>query len=131
LLAHAIGQTATLLLQIVRHPRPLAQLYDDRIVDRQATKRMPIGSQAVRHHMCVTPIVFGTGDGEAIPAAIELLRIDRIDLKASLQQRLDYRPVRHLNGDSHHLPLVGSRDGHHWLAASGHDLHRMLCRRRQ
>src|SRR5882672_7672350 len=43
LLTHAAGQTSAFLLQLVGHPRPLAQLHNHWLVVRQAPKGVPIG----------------------------------------------------------------------------------------
>ena len=105
LLANAIGQSAALALQIVGHPRPLAQLDDERIVDRQPTECVPIGTQAIRQHMGVTPVVLGAGDREAVSEPVELLGVDRVDLEAALQQGFDHGPVRHFDGDGNRARL--------------------------
>jgi hypothetical protein len=57
LLAHAIGQTTALLLQVVDHARPLTQLDDHRIIGRQDTERMAVGAQAVGQHPCIAPVI--------------------------------------------------------------------------
>src|SRR6266536_625846 len=50
-------------------------------------------------HLCVTAVVLGTSNREAITEAIELLGIEREDLKAPLQQQFDQRPARRLDRD--------------------------------
>ena len=97
LLAHAVGQTTALALQILGHPRPFAQLDDHRVVDRQAPEGVAIGAQAVGLDMGVAAIVLGAGDGEAVAEPIELLGIDRIHLETAFQQCFDDRAVRHLD----------------------------------
>src|ERR1700730_17115587 len=57
LLTHAAGQTSAFLLQIVGHPRPLAQLHNHWLVVRQTPKGVPIGAQAVGQHVSVAPVV--------------------------------------------------------------------------
>jgi hypothetical protein len=81
LLADAVGQPVTFLLQVLGHAGPLAQLDHDRVFDCKPAKAMPVGSQRVAEHVGVPAVVFGAGDGEAIAEAVELFRVDRIDLE--------------------------------------------------
>jgi hypothetical protein len=61
-------------------------------------KAVPVGAQGVAEHMGVATVVLGTGDGEAVTEAVELLWVNRIDQKATFEQRLDNRAVWHLGG---------------------------------
>ena len=100
LLADAVGKPVALLAQVLGHARPLAQLDHDRVFDCKPAKAMPVGSQRVAEHVGVPAVVFGAGDGEAIAEAVELFRVDRIDLEAALEQDLDNRTMRRLDRDS-------------------------------
>jgi hypothetical protein len=51
---------------------------------------MPVGSQGVGEHVGITAIVLGSGDGESIAEAVELFRVDRIDLEMAR----DYQEFR-------------------------------------
>src|SRR6266436_5798614 len=97
LLTHAAGQTSAFLLQLVGHPRPLAQLHNHWLVVRQAPKGVPIGAQAVGQHVSVAPVVLGAGHGEAVAEPVELLGIDPIHAKTAFQQGFDDRAVRHFD----------------------------------
>ena len=103
LLTHPAGQTSAFLLQIVGHPRPLAQLHNHGLVVRQTPKGVPIGAQAVGQHMSVAPVIFGAGHGEAVAEPIELLGIDPIDAKTAFQQGLDDRAVGRFDGHPNDL----------------------------
>src|SRR6266446_971838 len=103
LLTHPAGQTSALLLQIVDHPRPLAQLHNHWLVIRQTSKGVPIGAQAVGQHVSVAPVIFGAGHGEAVAEPVELLRIDPIDAKTTFQQGFDDRTLRHFDGHPNDL----------------------------
>jgi hypothetical protein len=94
LLTHAPGQTIAFLLQVVGHPRPLAQLHNHWLVIRQTPKGVPIGAQAVAQHVSVAPVVLGAGHGEAIAEPIDLLGIDPVDAKTAFQQGLYYGAMR-------------------------------------
>jgi hypothetical protein len=51
------------------------------------------------HHLGVAAVVLGPGEREAVAEAIHLLRVDGVDRKAALDQRLDHRAVRDFDGD--------------------------------
>src|SRR5208337_1545222 len=97
LLADAVGKPVALLLQVLGHARPLAQLDHDRVFDREPAEAMPVGSQGVGEHVGIAAIVLGAGDGESIAEAVELFGVDRIDLETALEQDLDDGTVRRLD----------------------------------
>ena len=88
--------------------RPFAQLDHQRIVDRKTPEGLPIGAQRMAQHMGVATVVLGARHREAITEAVELLGIDREDLKPTLQQNLNHRPARRLD---RHRDLPGVRSG--------------------
>jgi hypothetical protein len=95
------------LLQVLGHARRFAQLDHHRLLGNETSKAMPVGTQRIAQHMRVAPVILGTGDGETVAEAIELLRVDHVDRETAFEQRLDNRAVRHLD-----------RHGHrHWLGA--------------
>jgi len=69
-----------------------------------------IGAQAVGQHLGVAPVVFGTGDGEAVAEPIKLLGIDRMNLKATFQQRFNHGAVRRLDRHRDRLGLGSGAD---------------------
>src|SRR5262245_32201925 len=73
-MTHAAGQTSAYLLQVVGHPRPLAQLHNHWLVIRQTPKGVPIGAQAVAQHVSVAPVILGAGHGEAAAEPIDTPR---------------------------------------------------------
>ena len=82
------------------------------ITSGSSTARRRKACRSVRselpEHLGVAAVVLGAGDREAVTEAVELLGIDRKDLKAALQQRLDHRSARRL--DRHRdLRRLGSR----------------------
>ena len=92
--ADAVGKpVARSWLQVLGHARPLAQLNHDRVFDCKPAKAMPVGSAARRRARSIPAVVvLGAGDGEAIAEAVELFRVDRIDLEAALEQVLTIGP---------------------------------------
>ena len=75
LLTHAAGQTSAFLLQLVGHPRPLAQLHNHWLVVRQTPKGVPIGAQAVGQHVSVAPIIPRFREGRLLaPATVKRSR---------------------------------------------------------
>src|SRR5215467_11677414 len=99
LFADAVGEPVALLLQVLAHSRPLAQLDDGRILGRQLPEAVSVGAQAVAEDMSIAAVVLGSGDGKPIAEAVELLRVDRVDAKPTFEQRFDNRAVRHLDRD--------------------------------
>ena len=64
LLADAVGEPVAVLLEVLGHARPLAQLDHDRVFGREPAEAMPVGSQGVGEHVGIAAIVLGDGDGE-------------------------------------------------------------------
>ena len=60
---------------------------------------VPVGPQAVAEHMSIAAIILGASHGEPIAKTVELLRVDRVNLKTAFEQRLDNRAMRHLDRD--------------------------------
>jgi hypothetical protein len=59
---------------------------------------MAVGAQGIGEDVRIAAVVLRAGDGEAVAEAVELLGVDRMDRKAALEQGLDHRPMRHLDG---------------------------------
>src|SRR5580704_13141368 len=108
LVAHPVGQAALLLLELFVHARPFAQLDHQRIIDRQAPERAPVGAQRMPQHFGIAAVVLGARHAEAITEAVELLGIDGKHLEVTLQQHLDHRPARRLD---RHRDLLRPRPG--------------------
>ena len=53
--------------------------------------------------MGVAAVVLGAGDGETIAKAVELLGVDTVNGETPLQQGIDDRPMRDLDGDGNPL----------------------------
>ena len=62
-------------------------------------KGATVGAQRIAEHSGVPAVVLSAGDGEAVAKAIHLLRVDGVHRKAALEQHLDDRAVRRLDGD--------------------------------
>src|SRR5262249_25169399 len=99
LMFQTIGETDALNLELFVDARPFPELDDDGIGDRQLAEGPHIGSEAVPQHIGVAAVVFGPGDREAVAEAVELLGVDGIYNETALEQGLDDRPVRRLDGD--------------------------------
>src|SRR5215831_3220662 len=59
LFADAVGEPVALLLQVLAHSRPLAQLDDGRILGRQLPEAVSVGAQAVAEDMSIAAVVLG------------------------------------------------------------------------
>ncbi len=94
LLAQAVGEPVTLRAKLACDARPLAQFDDGWVEGGQQPQAMRIGAQGRRHHFGVAAIVFGSCQREAVPEAIHLFRIDGVNHKAALDQRLHHGSVR-------------------------------------
>ena len=70
LLADPIGQPCALLLQLVGHARPLAQLDHHRIIDHKSTEGLAVGAQCAAEHTGVAAVILGPGDREAIAETV-------------------------------------------------------------
>lgn len=99
LLPYPVAEPHLLLLQVLGHPRHLAQLDDPWIVDPQPPEAPLVGAQRVSENPRVPPVILRPGDGEPIAEAVELLGIDRVHDEFAFQQRLDHGAVRHLDRD--------------------------------
>jgi hypothetical protein len=71
------------------------RLDDYGVLGCQASEAMPVGAQRVGKDVRIAPVVLGTSDGEVVAEAVELLRVDRVDLETAFEQRLDNRAMRH------------------------------------
>jgi hypothetical protein len=60
---------------------------------------MHIGPEAVREHIGIEAVILGPRDREAVTETIELLGVDGIDIEAALEEGLDDRAMRCLDGD--------------------------------
>ena len=105
LLAHSARQPVALGDELVGDP----QLDDRRVDGRQMPKALRIGAQCRRQSAGIAAIVLGAGHRKAIAEALELLRIDGVDVEAPLHQRFDHRSVRNLdrNMDLGRVGLTG------------------------
>jgi hypothetical protein len=99
LLAQAVGEPVTLSAKIACDAGPLAQLDNSGIEGGQQAEAVRIGAHRRSHDLGVAAIVLGSCQGEAVPEAIHLLRIDGVDREAALDRRLHDGAVRHLDGD--------------------------------
>src|SRR5713101_2651383 len=99
LLAHAVGKADALAAEVFSDARPFAQFDDDRIGGGQAAEAVRIGAQGGGHDQAVAAVILGAGHRVAVAKAVHLLGIEDPDGEAALDQRLDHRPMRHLDGD--------------------------------
>ena len=81
------------------HPRPLPQFDDGRMHRLKEAVEPPVRPQRVCKNIGIEAIVLGTSHCEAIPHPVELLRVDCMDLKASIHEMLDNGSMRNLDPD--------------------------------
>jgi hypothetical protein len=70
---------------------------------------MHVGPEAVREHIGIEAVIFGSRDGEAVTETIKLFGVDGIDVEATLEQGLDDRAMWGLDGDMHLAGLASTR----------------------
>jgi hypothetical protein len=99
LIAQAIRGARQLFAQFRIQPRQLAQLNDRRIVHLHRPKRHAIGLDGTRQDPRIAPIVLGTANGVPLAKPIQLFRIDGVDRKPALEQRLHDGTARHFDGN--------------------------------
>ena len=97
--SNTIAESIAVMAQIVADAGPFPQLHDDRVQAAQAAQAARVRPQRVGQHVRVAAVVFGAGGREAVPEAVELLRVDGMDAEASLQQTFHHGAVRDLDGD--------------------------------
>jgi hypothetical protein len=98
LLAEPVRQPRPLLLELVVHAGPLPELDDEWVLDAEPAEAVRIGSQRVGEDAGIAAIVLGAGNREAVPKAVELLRVEREDLATALEKGLDNGAVRNFDG---------------------------------
>ena len=94
------------VLPVIIVPCHLSQFDDQGIVDTDQTKAGLVRAQGVRENKGISPVIFGSGNGMAISKPVQLLRVDRVDVEASLGQALDYCASRGLDGDRYSADLA-------------------------
>jgi hypothetical protein len=92
-----IRETALLLLQILPHAQDVTQLHEQRIVGPDLSKGPAIGTQRIGEDMRIPLVVFGPRGRESVAKAIELLRIERKDTEADLDQGINHHASRRLD----------------------------------
>jgi hypothetical protein len=106
LLAQPTGEAPPLLAQLILHPRPLPKLNDQRILGRERPEGRLVGREGGGQYERIPTIIFGPRDRVAVAEAVELLGVEREDVEAAFEQRVDHRAPRHLqrDGDASGLP---------------------------
>jgi hypothetical protein len=83
LFAQSISEAPPLLAQLVLDPRPLAKLDDQGRLELEPPESRSIGRQGSGQYERVPTIVLGARDRVAVAEAVELLGVEREDVKAS------------------------------------------------
>jgi hypothetical protein len=111
LLAQAIAQTPQFLVHVSFQVSDLAQLDHAAVFWIQAAEGPPVSDERAGEDAGIAAIVLRPGHGVAIPKAIELLGIERVDVKALGQQRIDQRPPGDFERHGHGRPAPAG-EGH-------------------
>ena len=107
LLAEAVRQPGELIPQVVVHPRVLAQLDDDGIIEPDPAKGRLICAKRSSQDERVPTVVLRPRHGVPVAEAIELLRVERVHVAAPLHERFhNQRPA------GPRLPRPHAPDGH-------------------
>jgi hypothetical protein len=97
LFTQAVGMPDFIGPEVIGHARPLAQLDDSGAGERDLMERAAIGSKRRGQRLCVPAVVLGARRREAVAKAVELPRIDGVDLESAIEKRLDHRAMRNLD----------------------------------
>ena len=97
LFTQTVGMPDFIGPEVVGHARPLAQLDDGGAGERDLMERAAIGSERRGQRLCVPAIVLGARRREAVAKAVELPRIDGVDLEPAIEKRLDDGAMRNLD----------------------------------
>ena len=85
LLPHPMRQADAVPRWLLAQAGPLAEFDDRRVGWLQPSETVRVGPQCRSQHPPVAPVVLPARWREAIPEAVELLRIDRVDGEVVLQ----------------------------------------------
>jgi len=99
LITAAIDEAVELASEILVGPGELPDLKDERMIHVHLPKAGPVRAQSVRENVGIEPIILRSGHRVAVPEAIKLLRVQRVDVQLTLQEGL-------------HEPSAGAFDGH-------------------
>ncbi len=69
------------------------------MVERDAPELVQVGAQRIGEHVGVQTVVLGARDAVPVAKAVELFRVERVDVEATLEERLDQRTPRHFDSD--------------------------------
>ena len=111
LLAHPVRQARAFPSQVLADARPLPQFDDRRVGRLEPSQTVRVGAQCRGQDPCVPSVVLCARRREAVPEAVELLRIDRVQHEAAFHQALDHRPARRLDRYADLARLVSRREG--------------------
>ncbi len=80
----AVYETGPLCSQLPRDTGPLAQFDDLGGVGLEPSEETRIGAQGIDQGEGIAAVILGTGWREAVPQAVKLLRVERMDGEAAL-----------------------------------------------
>ena len=93
-----VDQSGSVFDRIAFGARQLAQPDDLRRRRFHLPERLPISGERMGQDEGVPPVVLGSGGGEPVAEAVELLGVESEHRGAALQQGVDFRAVRLLDG---------------------------------
>src|SRR6516164_2843121 len=74
-----------------------------------APETVSIGAQRITQYESIAPVILGAGHAVAVAEAIELFRIDGVDVEAPLDQGLDHCAARNLDRDGDRSRIVSGQ----------------------
>src|SRR5215210_4278645 len=116
LLADAVAQAHALLLQLFSQARPLPQRDHGGVAGLDGSEQVRIRAQPTGRDPGIAPVVLSPSQADAVAQTLELLGIDRVHGEAAVQESIDNRPVRHLDG---HCDRAWVARGRHQPVAQG------------
>jgi len=107
LLTHSVSKATSLGHELLVDSGPLSDLDNKGVIELYSSETMHVSKQSVCKDISVPPVIFGTGQGEAVSEAVQLFGIDSEDLATPLKEGLNNRAVRDLdrNVDLAKLPV--------------------------
>jgi len=94
-----IGEAPELFLEFRIDAAQFSESNHERLVELELAEVADIGAKRVCQNEGIEAVVFGASHGMTVPEAVELLGIDREDVKPTLEQGFDDRTVSQLDGN--------------------------------
>jgi hypothetical protein len=99
LLANSVRQPNLLTAELLVDPQPLPQPDELRAERTHWLEAMTVRAQRIGQNQGVSSIVLRSAHRVPVPVPVDLLRVDRVDGNAVLQEAIHHRTMRCFDGD--------------------------------